>query len=71
MDYFFSDKLSEVAVDSVSELVKTLLDMEDTGSITIEDTDECIYYLRKISEITGLEVDFNIFLEDEEENFAP
>jgi len=71
MDYFFSDKLSEVAVDSVSELVKTLLDMEDTGSITVEDTDECIYYLRKISEITGLQVDFNIFLDDEEENFAP
>jgi hypothetical protein len=61
MDYFFSDKLSEVAVDSVSELVKTLLDMEDRGDITDDDVDECVYYLQKISEITGLEVDFNIF----------
>jgi len=61
MDHFFSDKLSEVAVDSVSELVKTLLDMEDRGDITDDDVDECVYYLQKISEITGLEVDFNIF----------
>jgi hypothetical protein len=64
--YTFIPEYSEEAVMSVNELVKSLLDMEDSGSISVEDTDECIYYLRKISEITGLEVDFDIFLSDEE-----
>jgi hypothetical protein len=67
MQYTFVPEYTEEAVTSVSDLVKSLLDMEDSGSITVEDTDECIYYLRKISEITGLEVDFDIFLSDEEE----
>ena len=67
MQYTFVPEYTEEAVTSVSDLVKSLLDMEDSGSITVEDTDECIYYLRKISEITGLEVDFDIFLDDEEE----
>lgn len=67
MQYTFDSEYTEEAVFNVSELVKSLLDMEDSGSITIEDTDECIYYLRKISEITGLPVDFNIFLDDEQE----
>ena len=66
MHYTFVPQHTEEAVSNVSELVKSLLDMEDCGSITVEDTDECIYYLRKISEITGLEVDFDIFLDDEE-----
>ena len=66
MQYTFVPEHTEEAVTSVSDLVKSLLDMEDSGSITVEDTDECIYYLRKISEITGLEVDFDIFLDDEE-----
>lgn len=66
MQYTFVPEYTEEAVTSVSDLVKSLLDMEDSGSITVEDTDECIYYLRKISEITGLEVDFDIFLDDEE-----
>jgi len=66
MQYTFVPEHTEEAVISVSDLVKSLLDMEDSGSITVEDTDECIYYLRKISEITGLEVDFDIFLDDEE-----
>lgn len=67
MQYTFVPEYTEEAIISVSDLVKSLLDMEDSGSITVEDTDECIYYLRKISEITGLEVDFDIFLDDEEE----
>jgi hypothetical protein len=67
MEYTFVPEYTEEAVTSVNDLVKSLLDMEDSGSITVEDTDECIYYLRKISEITGLEVDFDIFLSDEEE----
>ena len=66
MQYTFVPEYTEEAVTNVSDLVKSLLDMEDSGSITVEDTDECIYYLRKISEITGLEVDFDIFLDDEE-----
>jgi hypothetical protein len=67
MQYTFVPEYTEEAVTSVNDLVKSLLDMEDSGSITVEDTDECIYYLRKISEITGLEVDFDIFIDDEEE----
>lgn len=66
MVYTFIPEYTEEAVGSVSDLVRSLLDMEDSGSISVEDTDECIYYLRKISEITGLEVDFDIFLSDEE-----
>lgn len=66
MVYTFIPEYTEEAVSNVSDLVRSLLDMEDSGSITVEDTDECIYYLRKISEITGLEVDFDIFLSDEE-----
>lgn len=67
MQYTFVPEYTEEAVTNVSDLVKSLLDMEDSGSITVEDTDECIYYLRKISEITGLSVDFDIFLDNEEE----
>jgi len=66
MVYTFIPEYSEEAVVSVNELVKCLLDMEDSGFISVEDTDECISYLRKISEITELEVDFDIFLSDEE-----
>ena len=61
MMYDFSDECSDSAVVSVTDLVESLIDMENNGDITDEDVDECIYYLQKIAEISGLEVDFNIF----------
>lgn len=48
-------------VERVGDLVKSILCLENTGSITDDDANECFYYLRKISEITGVSVDFNEF----------
>ena len=65
MMYRFQDPVVEEATENVSELVKAILDLEDAGDITDDDVNECIYYLRKISAITGLEVDFDIFNDDD------
>jgi regulator of sigma D len=58
---------TQQAIDNLNELVKSLLDLEDVGYLTATDTDECIEYLRKITEITGVDMNFDIFLDDEEE----
>lgn len=65
MLYNFQDPIVEEATVNVTELVKSILDLEDAGDINEDDTDECIYYLRKISAITGLEIDFDIFQNEE------
>lgn len=61
MLYDFSEDCSTDAAGCVTDLVENLIELENKGSLTDEDVDECIYYLQKIAEIGGFEVDFNIF----------
>lgn len=61
MLYDFSDECSNNAAGCVTDLVENLIGLENTGHLTDEDVDECIYYLQKIAEIGGFEVDFNLF----------
>ena len=55
----FTTEANEQTTEKVADLVESLMDMEICGEITDEDVEECIYYLQKISQITGAEVDFD------------
>lgn len=57
--YNFSTEASEQTTEKVTDLVESLVDMEISGDLTDEDLEQCIYYLQKISQITGAEVDFD------------
>lgn len=61
MLYGFSEDCSTDAAGCVADLVENLIELENNGSLTENDVDECIYYLQKIAEIGGFEVDFNVF----------
>jgi hypothetical protein len=39
--------------------------MEECGELTDEDVDECVYYLQKVTDIAGIEVDYNELMEYE------
>lgn len=55
----FTSEANEQATEKVTNLIESLMDLENCGEITDEDVEECIYYLQKISQITGAEVDFD------------
>jgi hypothetical protein len=57
--YTFVFEQEEKTAETVENLIDSLIEMEDMGSMSDEDVDECIYYLQKISEISGLNIDFN------------
>ena len=57
--YTFLSEATEQTTEKVQTLIESLLELETMGEISDEDVDECIYYLQKVTEITGLEVDFN------------
>ena len=57
--YTFLSEATEQTTEKVQTLLESLLQLENTGEISDEDVDECIYYLQKITEITGVEIDFN------------
>lgn len=57
--YTFVSEATEQTTEKVQTLIESLLELETMGEISDEDVDECIYYLQKVTEITGLEVDFN------------
>lgn len=69
--YTFVSEYEDQAIEGVETLIKSVIRMENTGSLSDEDTDECLYYLQKITEITGVEVDFYSLCEDEEETATP
>lgn len=57
--YTFVSETTEQTTEKVQTLIESLLELENMGEISDEDADECIYYLQKVTEITGLEIDFN------------
>lgn len=57
--YTFVSETTEQTTEKVQTLIESLLELENMGEISDEDVDECIYYLQKVTEITGLEIDFN------------
>ena len=57
--YTFVSEQEEKTAETVENLIDSLIEMEDMGSMSDEDVDECIYYLQKITEISGLNIDFN------------
>ena len=57
--YTFVSETTEQTTEKVQTLIESLLELENMGEISDEDVDECIYYLQKVTEITGLDIDFN------------
>jgi hypothetical protein len=62
--YKFIEAEEEKTTQTVEELAESLLEMENCGAITDRDVEECMYYLQKISDITGIEVDFDDWNEE-------
>lgn len=62
--YNFVTEQQEVTTESITSIVDALLSMEDDGIMNDEDVDECIYYLQKITELTGVEVNFDELYEE-------
>ena len=65
MDFINSIENNETS-QTVEELIKSLLNMEECGDLTDEDVDECVYYLQKIADIAGLEVNYDDLMNDHE-----
>ena len=65
MNTFVDSIMSRQTSQTVEELIKSLLDMEECGELTDEDVDECVYYLQKVTDIAGIEVDYNELMEYE------
>ena len=65
MNTFVDSIMSRQTSQTIEELIKSLLDMEECGDLTDEDVDECVYYLQKVKDIAGIEVDYNELMEYE------
>ena len=65
MNPFVDSIVSRQTSQTIEELIKSLLDMEECGDLTDEDVDECVYYLQKVTDIAGIEVDYNELMEYE------
>ena len=65
MNTFVDSIMSRQTSQTIEELIKSLLDMEECGDLTDEDVDECVYYLQKVTDIAGIEVDYNELMEYE------
>ena len=65
MHTFVDSIMSRQTSQTIEELIKSLLDMEECGDLTDEDVDECVYYLQKVTDIAGIEVDYNELMEYE------
>ena len=65
MNTFVDSIMSRQTSQTIEELIKSLLDMEECGELTDEDVDECVYYLQKVTDIAGIEVDYNELMEYE------
>ena len=65
MNTFVDSIMSRETSQTIEQLIKSLLDMEECGDLTDEDVDECVYYLQKVTDIAGIEVDYNELMEYE------
>ena len=65
MNTFGDSIMSRETSQTIEQLIKSLLDMEECGDLTDEDVDECVYYLQKVTDIAGIEVDYNELMEYE------
>lgn len=63
--YNFVSEQQENTTTNIEELISSLIDLENTGNISDEDTDECLYYLQKIVDITGASINFDEYYESE------
>lgn len=57
--YSFTSQQNEQATEKIGNLIDAILDMENIGDLSDQETDECMILLRKICHITGAEVDFD------------
>jgi len=64
MEAYISEE-QEKTTESIENLISSIVELEDTGSISDEDTDECLHYLQRIVEITGASIDFDEYYESE------
>ena len=65
MSTFVDSIISNQTSQTIEELVKSLIDMEECGEINNEDVDECVYYLQKVADIAGIEVDYDELMDYE------
>ena len=64
MEVYISEE-KERTEESMENLISSIVELENTGSISDEDTDECLHYLQRIVEITGLSIDFDEYYDAE------
>lgn len=57
--YVFSTEQTEQTSESIETLIDSIIEMENVGDLSGDDIQECIYYLKKISHITGADIDFD------------
>lgn len=62
--YNFTSQQNEQATENIENLIDAILDMENLGDLSDEETDECMMYLKKICHITGASVDFDELNDD-------
>lgn len=62
--YSFVSENEEKTIETLEGLVNSILEMEQLGDITNDDLDECLYYLRKVSEITGVDIKYDDYLDE-------
>lgn len=63
--YSFVSEEQENTALSLENLISSIIELENTGSISDEDTDECLHYLQRIVDITGASIDFDEYYETE------
>lgn len=57
--YSFVSEQEEKVTETMQCLVDSIIELEDVGSITDDDTEECLYYLKKIAQIAGSHLDLD------------
>jgi len=63
--YSFVSEEQENATLSLENLISSIIELENSGNITDEDTDECLNYLQRIVDITGASIDFDEYYDAE------
>lgn len=63
--YSFVSEEQENTTLSLENLISSIIELENSGNITDEDTDECLNYLQRIVNITGASIDFDEYYETE------
>ena len=63
--YTFVSEEQENNTTNLENLIASIIELENSGDISDEDTDECFRYLQRIVDITGASIDFDEYYDSE------